>query len=47
MSLHTNQRVDSPLALVGNTPLIRLRTVEERAGSNAVTSSLATPVASA
>ena len=34
MSLHTNQRVDSPLALVGNTPLIRLRTVERRAGDN-------------
>lgn len=34
MSLHTNQRADSPLSLVGNTPLIRLRTVEERAGGN-------------
>ncbi len=34
MSLHTNQRVDSPLSLVGNTPLLRLRSVEERAGGN-------------
>lgn len=34
MSLHTNQRVNSPLDLVGNTPLIRLRSVEERAGGD-------------
>jgi S-sulfo-L-cysteine synthase (O-acetyl-L-serine-dependent) len=34
MSLHTNQRVRSPIELIGNTPLIRLRSVEERAGGN-------------
>lgn len=32
MSLHTNQRVTSALSLVGNTPLLRLHSVEERAG---------------
>jgi cysteine synthase B len=32
MSLHTNRRVTSVVELVGNTPLIRLRSVEERAG---------------
>lgn len=32
MSLHTNRRVTSILELIGNTPLIRLRSVEERAG---------------
>jgi S-sulfo-L-cysteine synthase (O-acetyl-L-serine-dependent) len=32
MSLHTNRRVDSLIDLVGNTPLIRLRSVEARAG---------------
>jgi S-sulfo-L-cysteine synthase (O-acetyl-L-serine-dependent) len=32
MSLHSNQRVASVLDLIGNTPLIRLRSVEERAG---------------
>jgi len=35
MSLHTNRRVGSVVDLVGNTPLIRLRSVEERAGSGA------------
>jgi cysteine synthase B len=34
MSLHTNQRVQSPLDLVGNTPLLRLRSVEQRAGGD-------------
>lgn len=34
MSLHSNQRVSSPLELIGNTPLLRLRSVEERAGGN-------------
>jgi cysteine synthase B len=34
MSLHTNARVGSVLDLIGNTPLIRLRSVEERAGGN-------------
>ena len=32
MSLHTCARVDSVLDLIGNTPLIRLRSVEARAG---------------
>lgn len=32
MSLHTNRRVLSVVDLVGNTPLIRLRSVEKRAG---------------
>jgi cysteine synthase B len=32
MSLHSNVRVRSVVDLVGNTPLIRLRSVEERAG---------------
>jgi len=32
MSLHSNRRVDSVVDLVGDTPLIRLRSVEERAG---------------
>jgi cysteine synthase B len=32
MSLHENRRVQSVVDLVGNTPLIRLRSVEERAG---------------
>jgi S-sulfo-L-cysteine synthase (O-acetyl-L-serine-dependent) len=32
MSLHSNRRVGSVVDLVGNTPLIRLRSVEERAG---------------
>lgn len=32
MSLHSNQRVPSVLDLIGNTPLIRLRSVEARAG---------------
>ncbi|HKE20358.1 MAG TPA: cysteine synthase family protein [Kofleriaceae bacterium] len=32
MSLHANRRVSSVVDLVGNTPLIRLRSVEERAG---------------
>jgi S-sulfo-L-cysteine synthase (O-acetyl-L-serine-dependent) len=32
MSLHSNQRVRSVVDLVGNTPLMRLRSVEERAG---------------
>ncbi len=32
MSLHSNQLVSSVLDLVGNTPLIRLRSVEARAG---------------
>ena len=32
MSLHSNARVSSPIELIGNTPLIRLRSVEERAG---------------
>lgn len=34
MSLHTNQRVSSVLDLIGNTPLVRLRSVEERAGGD-------------
>ena len=34
MSLHSNQRVTSVLDLIGNTPLIRLRSVEERAGGD-------------
>lgn len=34
MSLHSNQRVTSLLDLVGNTPLLRLHSVEERAGGN-------------
>lgn len=34
MSLHSNQRSTSILDLVGNTPLIRLRSVERRAGGN-------------
>lgn len=32
MSLHSNRSVTSVLDLIGNTPLIRLRSVEERAG---------------
>ena len=32
MSLHSCQRVGSVIDLIGNTPLIRLRSVEERAG---------------
>ena len=32
MSLHSNRRVGSVVDLIGNTPLIRLRSVEERAG---------------
>lgn len=32
MSLHSNRRVVSVVDLVGNTPLIRLRSVEQRAG---------------
>jgi cysteine synthase B len=32
MSLHSNRRVSSVVDLVGDTPLIRLRSVEERAG---------------
>jgi S-sulfo-L-cysteine synthase (O-acetyl-L-serine-dependent) len=32
MSLHSNQIVTSVLDLIGNTPLIRLRSMEERAG---------------
>jgi cysteine synthase B len=32
MSLHTNLRVDSVVDLIGNTPLVRLRSVERRAG---------------
>jgi len=32
VSLHSNARVSSPIELIGNTPLIRLRSVEERAG---------------
>lgn len=32
MSLHSNQRVTSVLDLIGNTPLIRLRSFEARAG---------------
>lgn len=32
MSLHSNRRVTSVVDLVGDTPLIRLRSVEERAG---------------
>jgi S-sulfo-L-cysteine synthase (O-acetyl-L-serine-dependent) len=32
MSLHSNQIVTSVLELIGNTPLIRLRSMEERAG---------------
>lgn len=34
MSLHSNQRVASVLDLIGNTPLIRLRSVEARAGGD-------------
>jgi cysteine synthase B len=34
VSLHSNARVSSILDLIGNTPLIRLRSVEERAGGN-------------
>ena len=34
MSLHSNQTVHSILDLVGNTPLIRLRSVEKRAGGD-------------
>lgn len=34
MSLHSNQRVASVLDLIGNTPLIRLRSVEAQAGGN-------------
>ncbi len=34
MSLHTSARVTSVVELVGNTPLIRLRSVEERAGGD-------------
>jgi cysteine synthase B len=34
MSLHTCQRVGSILDLIGNTPLIRLRSVEARAGGD-------------
>lgn len=34
MSLHSNARVSSILDLIGNTPLIRLRSVEERAGGD-------------
>ena len=34
MSLHTNQRARSVLDLIGNTPLIRLRSVEAHAGGN-------------
>lgn len=34
MSLHTNARAESVLDLIGNTPLIRLRSVEERAGGD-------------
>jgi cysteine synthase B len=34
MSLHSNQRVTSVLDLIGNTPLIRLRSVEAHAGGN-------------
>ncbi len=34
MSLHTNQRIGSPVELIGNTPMLRLRSVEERAGGN-------------
>ncbi|WP_428262945.1 PLP-dependent cysteine synthase family protein [Haliangium sp.] len=36
MSLHSNQRVESVLDLVGNTPLIRLRSVEARAGGGEI-----------
>ena len=35
MSLHSNQRVDSILDLIGSTPLIRLRAAEKRAGVKA------------
>src|SRR5262249_788222 len=35
MSLHTNARVRSILDLIGNTPLVRLRSVEARAGTGA------------
>lgn len=35
MSLHTNRRATSLLDLIGNTPLIRLRSIEERAGGHA------------
>jgi cysteine synthase B len=35
MSLHTNARVTSVLDLVGGTPLLRLRSVEARAGTGA------------
>ncbi len=34
MSLHTNARIESVVDLVGNTPLIRLRTAEAAAGGN-------------
>jgi S-sulfo-L-cysteine synthase (O-acetyl-L-serine-dependent) len=34
MSLHSNQHVTSVLDLIGNTPLIRLRSVERRAGGD-------------
>jgi cysteine synthase B len=35
MSLHTNRRACSVVDLVGNTPLVRLRSVEARAGTGA------------
>jgi cysteine synthase B len=35
MSLHTNRRARSIVDLVGNTPLIRLRSIEARAGTGA------------
>ncbi|MBT8493635.1 MAG: cysteine synthase family protein, partial [Deltaproteobacteria bacterium] len=35
MSLHTRQKVESIVDLVGNTPVVRLRSVEARAGSGA------------
>lgn len=35
MSLHTNRRATRVLDLIGNTPLIRLRSVERRAGTGA------------
>jgi len=35
MSLHSNARARSLLELIGNTPLIRLRSIEARAGTGA------------
>jgi cysteine synthase B len=35
VSLHTNRRAGSVLDLIGNTPLVRLRSVERRAGTKA------------